>query len=572
MNIKRVWAVLAVFMLLAVGVQPVSAQTYLFEVERSEAVITIDEQGLATVEYIYEFVNTPSADPIDFVDVGMPTFDYSLSNVSATIDGKPISDIEESPYVKPGVALGLGSNAIPSGQRGTVKVTVTGIGDILYKTNKVTDVEEDYASFNFSPNSFGSQYMQGSTNLTVVLILPPGMIETEPRWFTPQSWPGSEEPGVSYIDDLDRIVYEWNSPDANCYTQYIFGAAFPARMVPSSALQTAPLVSSGGSGSFDLDNFCGPAFCLAFAGFFGIIIYASVKGEKKRRMQYMPPKIAIEGNGVKRGLTAVEAAILMEQPLDKVMTMILFSVVKKGAATVTSREPLKIEVAPAPATELRGYEKEFLAAMQFPTVKEQRKALGEMVTGLVKSVAENMRGFSRKETVAFYQDIMRRAWEQVKAADTPEMKMKRYDEALDWTMLDKDFGDQSREVFSGGPVILPHWWGHYDPTFRPTSSGSLGGPSVSMPTQVGSAPGSSNLPSLPGADFAASVVGGIQNFSGQVLGDVSTFTSGVTNKTNPIPKSTSSSRSYRSGGGGGRSCACACACAGCACACAGGGR
>ena len=46
-------------------------------------------------------------------------------------------------------------------------------------------------------------------------------------------------------------------------------------------------------------------------------------------MQYMPPKIAIEGHGIKRGLTAVEAAILMEQPLDKVMTMILFGVVKK---------------------------------------------------------------------------------------------------------------------------------------------------------------------------------------------------------------------------------------------------
>ncbi len=568
MKIIRVWAILAVFMLLTVGVQPVFAQNYLFEVERSEAVITIDEQGKATVEYIYEFVNTPGGAAIDFVDVGMPTKDYSLSNVTATIDGKPISDIEASPYVSPGIALGLGSNAIPSGQRGTVKVTVTNIGDILYKTNKVADVEEDYASFNFSPNSFGSQYMRGTTNLTVALILPPGMTESEPRWFTPQSWPGTEEPSASYIDDLDRVVYEWNAPNANCYTQYIFGAAFPARLVPASVLQTAPLVSSGG-GSFDLDNLCGPAFCLAFAAFFGVIIYASVVGEKKRRMQYLPPKIAIEGNGIKRGLTAVEAAILMEQPLDKIMTMILFSVVKKGAATVTSREPLKIEATNAPGIELRPYETDFLAAMQFPTVKEQRKALGDLVTGLVKNLAETMRGFSRKETVAFYQDIMRRAWEQVKAADTPEMKMKRFDEALDWTMLDKDFGDQTREVFSGGPVIVPTWWGHYNPTYRPVTGGNIG-PSVSAPTQVGKAPGSSSLPSLPGADFAASVVGGVQNFAGQVLGDVSTFTSGVTNKTNPIPKSSSSS--YRSGGGGGRSCACACACAGCACACAGGGR
>ena len=63
-------------------------------------------------------------------------------------------------------------------------------------------------------------------------------------------------------------------------------------------------------------------------------------------MQYMPPKIAIEGHGIKRGLTAVEAAILMEQPLDKVMTMILFGVIKKNAAEVVTRDPLEIKMHP----------------------------------------------------------------------------------------------------------------------------------------------------------------------------------------------------------------------------------
>ncbi len=59
--------------------------------------------------------------------------------------------------------------------------------------------------------------------------------------------------------------------------------------------------------------------------------------------------------------------------------------------------------------------------------------------------------------------------------------------------------------------------------------------------------------------------------SSKVLGDVRSFTSGVTNRTNPVPVA-KSSYSGRSSGGGGHSCACACACAGCACACAGGGR
>ena len=57
---------------------------------------------------------------------------------------------------------------------------------------------------------------------------------------------------------------------------------------------------------------------------------------KKRKLQYLPPKVSIEGHGIKRGLTAVEAAMLLEQPLDKVLTMILFAVVKKGAAEVVA--------------------------------------------------------------------------------------------------------------------------------------------------------------------------------------------------------------------------------------------
>ena len=70
--------------------------------------------------------------------------------------------------------------------------------------------------------------------------------------------------------------------------------------------------------------------CIGFFGlmFFGIPILGAINN-KKRKLQYLPPKIQIEGHGIKRGLTAVESGILMEEPLDKVMTMILFGVVKK---------------------------------------------------------------------------------------------------------------------------------------------------------------------------------------------------------------------------------------------------
>jgi hypothetical protein len=149
----------------------------------------------------------------------------------------------------------------------------------------------------------------------------------------------------------------------------------------------------------------------------------------------------------------------------------------------------------------------------------------------------------------------------VEGAQTPEVKSQAIDQNLEWTMLDRNYDDRSRRIFTG-PIFIPLWWGNYDPVYR------------TMPAATGtgaSLPGASmgrGSSSLPGATFAASVVGGVQTFSGKVIGDLNTFTSKVTNVTNPPPPPTTST--YHGGGGGG--CACACACAGCACACAGGGR
>ena len=126
-----------------------------------------------------------------------------------------------------------------------------------------------------------------------------------------------------------------------------------------------------------------------------------------------------------------------------------------------------------------------------------------------------MKGFSRKETVEYYRSIIERAWKQVEAAETPEVKSEKYEEVMEWTMLDKDYDDRTRRAFGSGPVFVPMWWPRYDPSFpRPGTSAP-----VSLPSQTGGMPSGGSrqvsLPHLPGSDFAASVVTGVQNFSGR---------------------------------------------------------
>ena len=193
-----------------------------------------------------------------------------------------------------------------------------------------------------------------------------------------------------------------------------------------------------------------------------------------------------------------------------------------------------------------------------------------MMVGLVKSVTRKMKGFSHKETSEYYKKIMERAWSQVEAADTPEVKSEKFNENMEWTMLDKEYDDRTRRTFRQGPVIIPGWWHRYDPVYA--GPGRVSGPS--KPSAPSMRPTSGSLPTLPGSDFAASMINGVENVSAGVIGSLNDFTSGITRTTNPVPKPSTSTRSRSGGGfsGGGSSCACACACAGCACACAGGGR
>jgi len=199
--------------------------------------------------------------------------------------------------------------------------------------------------------------------------------------------------------------------------------------------------------------------------------------------------------------------------------------------------------------------------MQPVNKSDRKKLLRKSILELIESVSLKMKGFSRSETIQYYQSIIDQAWKQVEAAGTPEVKSEKFDENLEWTMMDKNYDRRTRDVFRTGPVFVPTWWSRFDPVS-----------SAGMPSMAGapSAGGSINLPNLPGSDFAASVVNGVQDFSGNVIGNLTSFTEGITQKTNPIPVVTST----RSGGGSssGGGCACACACAGCACACAGGGR
>ncbi len=530
------------------------AQDYKFEVNRNASWVVIDKHGQADLHYRLTFTCAPGAHAIDIVDIGMPNGSYQLNTASAKVNGNDISEFRTSEYVKPyGVEVHLGEQTIQSGDSATLFFSIH-LGQVLNRD----DQDQSYASFEFVPTWYGSEYVQGRTHLECNFVFPPGTRQDEPRYH------GREFSESWFDSSANAPIYRWTDEEASPDGQYKFGASFPSAHVDAVSIRQPPgLVARILGGALALAGMLF-SFLLSTAFFwiFGLIFFFAWRQNKVRRMKYLPPQLSVEGVGIKRGLTAPEAGLLLELPLDKVLAMVLFGLVKKGAVEVTEREPhVRLKVLDAAKAD-QPYEKEFIGCIDATGVPDPVKLRPVMVT-FIKGVNDKLKGFSRKETVAYYRQIVTQAWDQVAAAGTPELKVRALEENNDWMMMDRDYGDRVRTNYGTGHYPMPYWWGAYG-----YGRGSTMAPSPA-PGAPSSGPGV-QMPKLPGADFANSIVSGTEKFAaGLVGGSVADFTGKITSVTNPVPVSSSSGSS---GGGGRSSCACACACAGCACACAGGGR
>ncbi len=248
-----------------------------------------------------------------------------------------------------------------------------------------------------------------------------------------------------------------------------------------------------------------------------------------RRPVDLPPKITSEGTDIKRGLTAVEAAVLLERPMDTVLTMILFGVLKKGAARIVSPKPLELQVTEPLPEGLYEYEVDILKTFQ-DDKQFWAVYLKWDLLRLVRSVSKKMRGYSPAKTVKYYRGVVEEAWQEVKAAATPEVKSQKFDEKMDWAMLDSNFVGRIAEALGAGPLPVPGWWERFAPLMiQPAAPASS---QVDFPTvSAGPDMPAGALPELPGADFAASIANGIQNFSAAAIGDVQDFASEIADQT-----------------------------------------
>jgi len=615
--------------------QPSSARAgYSFQVPQMEMEVFVEPDASVRIRYRITFANNPTGDTIDIVDIGTPSAEYELKTVQASCRGQPARLIRPSEYVKPGFEVHLGPGQIPPGQQGLFQTQFTVRNLVFQDTTR-----SDYASLRITPTWFGPQFVTGTTHLKLAVHLPPGI---KPEEVLHQ---GQNFSAKAVFQDHVVVMWEWA---ATRLTQaHLVGVSFPKRVMERVIRQTAwDLLKHWYRQATGLRVFLGLLSWTLFAflyfrltGRTGVVVFVILSvvsliffenllglelaplpmvillfiGNRwlQRRLGrgYLPPIAQIEGGGIKRGLTAPEAACLLELPLGRVLGLVIFGLLKKGILRQVSDDPLVVDVvedfryggqtaqpgaepaAPAetPAAFYRrkgqekgviihSYEYPFLQLLEAnPGRPVETIDFGPALRQLIDRVVQRMAGFDLEQTKEYYRWVVRRAVEQAASIGQIEQRQEHLDRQFEWVLVDDDWptvfvgpyrppwmrGPVAR---SGGPVLRP--FGYPRPSVSPS------GPVPSAPPP---------LPGQPtGKDVAASFAGWAENTFGRLAsaltpGSVNLPTpsggfvdlSGFDRLTGEFFKALAEARSSGGGGGG---CACACAGCACACACAGGGR
>jgi len=387
----------------------------------------------------------------------------------------------------------------------------------------------------------------------ILIVLPPGVSESEVKTGS-VFW-------SNILYEEDRLAVYWEKQNSLPDERFTVAVSYPKQ----EGWISFPKTTDDSTGFFE--NY---GFLLLIIGFFAFILFLAVLS--KRKKPYKKPTIGIESLGILRGLTAVEASYLLDLKPTKIVTEILYSLLKKRAVWIKTTTPsLKFIIQKpylnktgTPQNPLRYYEIDFLNSINKNGTLDEKK-LAKTIMFLRSTVEEKLKGYCRSDTIKYYQKIVDKAWKQVQAAGTTELASKAYDEQLLWLFLDPKIQDRTQTAFKNhsfepSPLWFWYWYsyGHYQT--KPPNKSITKPP---IPTLKPS--------TIPGSDFANNIATAVENSANNFVVNLEKFANAII----PMPPKLKTSKQPAHQKAkcvcACAACACACACVSCACACAGGG-
>ena len=528
--------------LLLLSPHAVKSQDIQYHLDHEYAKIWINKDG--TIDLLYDIKITCDQGTISYVNVGQPQRDFTIGQARDENNHTlQTADESEGNNYRARVYL-----YTPISTTQSIRFTVlTNVGHMIWEDEE----NPDNVGMQFKPCWWEDASVY---ELRVLVVLPLGVTN---QVVNVPDWNGTD------VED-DRLVLYWERRNLQPGDRFprdtdglpYCGVSFPKEYVEHYEIPERGIVAFLKNYGVWIGVF------LLFVVIVGGVVYVGRKGS------YVRPLMKMETLGIRRGLTAVEASYLLGLKPTKIVTAILYSLLKKRAIWVTSTKPsVKLKVMEHSTRErapLRYYERSLIEAIGEDGSLSEEK-LARVVIELRDEVEEKLRGYCRRDTIKYYEKIVAKAWEQVEQAGTAQLASKAYDEQLLWLLLDDNFNSRTEDafrtrVFEPAPLWFWYWYGyhyHPQPTYKPSTT-PPSGPTVP--------------PKIPGADFANNIATAIEGTANNIVVNLEKFANAIipapppSQKTSKQPAHHSSSCACACA-----ACACVCACVSCACACASGG-
>mgnify|MGYP006291412629 FL=1 len=270
---------------------------------------------------------------------------------------------------------------------------------------------------------------------------------------------------------------------------------------------------------------------------FVFIAYFIARAIDKKRVKYKKPKLSIECVGVNKNLTVPEAAIIKNTPLGRVIFLILFGMMRKQLIELEETDPIKFKKTkklftenlrsmPEKERKIRDYELDIYEAIT-STGKFNETLLKKAMVGMIKKTHKKMVGFDLKATKEYHDNMMVKAWNQIKNTKG-DLKFDEIADQFAYTVLDDEFDEKSKDVYTGRRIYMPYWY------YRPYHYWYMrpGGHSVGSGLgRVAGTPFSGGSGGFMGASqFANSIATGLQNISNNIATNVSSFFNSIVSK------------------------------------------
>jgi hypothetical protein len=528
---------LSLSLIVVLGVINVKAQTLIYHLNHEWVKIWINQDG--TIDVLYDVEITCDQGTLHWFEIGQPNDDFIIGGaIDESGTELPTSDESSRGDYKVRVDV----EDIDAGE--SVRFTLTtNIGRMIWQDRE----NPGNVGMKFTPSWFPVTV----GNLRVRIVMPEGVTEADVKTLTDVEWDNAD-----YTDGPFAVYWERENLSPN--EKFTCGVSFPEQYVEHYEVQ--------------------PDFLEMYGLWIGVFIILTltlvgVVLVSLRKKTYLKPVMSMEALGVRRGLTAVEAACLLNLKPEMIVTTILYGLLKKRAVWVTETEPsVRLRVieefkeTPQSSTEkpLRYYEIDFLKAVKEDGALDEQ-LLAETVSFLDRSVEEKLHGYCRKDTVDYFSRVVEKAWREVEQAETSKLSSELFDEHLLWLLLDPNRQEKTKRafidrVFEPSSLWFWYWFGyrHYHP--RPEFE-----PNIDAPAKSG------QPPKIPGAEFANNIATAVEKTSNNIVSNLEKFANSIV-PASPQPKTSRQPAHHRSNCVCAcAACACACACVSCACACAGGG-